>query len=89
VADLFTQVLGRKITYKNPSAAAFFVRQLQNKSKLMFALITTWLYTNTKRGMADVITNEVERLSGRKPLLMRQYIQDYQSSWANGDHREE
>jgi uncharacterized protein YbjT (DUF2867 family) len=81
VTDLFTQVLGRKITYKNPSAFGFFVRQLQNKSKLMFALVTTWLYTNTKSGMADVLTDEVERLLGRKPILMRNYIGDYKTSW--------
>lgn len=81
VAELFSQVLERKITYKNPSAAAFFIRQLQNKSKLMFALVTTWLYTNTKSGMADVVTGEVERLTGCKPILMRQYIQDYKTSW--------
>ena len=48
----------------------------------MYALVTTWLYTNTKSGMADTLTDEVERLLGRKPILMRQYIQDYQSSWA-------
>ena len=81
VAELFSQVLGRKITYKNPSGFGFFVRQLQNKSKLMFALVTTWLYSNTKSGMADVLTGEVEHLLGRKPILMRQYIEDYKASW--------
>lgn len=81
VADLFTQILGRKITYKNPSALAFFVRQVRNRSKLMFAFITTWLYTNTRSGMADVITGEVQRLLGRQPISMRQYIEDYKASW--------
>jgi uncharacterized protein YbjT (DUF2867 family) len=81
VADLFTQVLGRKITYKNPSAVGFFVRQMRNKTQLMFALVTTWLYTNTKSGMADVITDEVQQLLDRPPIRMRQYIEDYKSSW--------
>jgi hypothetical protein len=27
------------------------------------------------------ITGEVQRWTGRKRILMRQYIQDYQSSW--------
>ena len=81
VADLFTSVLGRKIRYKNPTAFGFFSRQLQNKSSLMFALVTTWLYLNTRRGMADRITSEVERLLGRKPIVMRQYIEDYKESW--------
>jgi uncharacterized protein YbjT (DUF2867 family) len=81
VADLFSQVLGRKITYKNPSAVSFFIRQLQNKNKLMFALVTTWLYSSTKSGMADRVTGEVVRLLGREPIRMRQYIQDYKASW--------
>jgi uncharacterized protein YbjT (DUF2867 family) len=81
VADLYTHSLGRKILYKNPSAAAFFLRQLGQKSNLMYALITTWLYTNTRSGMADRVTSEVERLLGRKPILMRQYIEDYKASW--------
>ena len=81
VADLFTQVLGRKITYKNPSAFAFFLRQVR-KSPLMFALVTTWLYSNTKSGMADQVTGEVERLTGRKPIRLGQYIEDYRDSWA-------
>lgn len=42
VADMFTEVLGRKITYKNPSILAFFVRQLRNKHPLAYAFITTW-----------------------------------------------
>jgi uncharacterized protein YbjT (DUF2867 family) len=80
VADLFTQVLGRKITYKNPSSAAFLLRQAR-KYPLMFALVTTWLYSNTRGGMADVVTGEVRRITGREPIRMRQYIQDYQQSW--------
>ncbi len=81
VADLFTQVLGRKIAYKNPAALAFFLRQARSSSNLMYAFVTTWLYSNTKKGMAARTTGEVERLLGRKPLLMRQYIQDYRHSW--------
>ena len=81
VAQLLTEVLGRRITYKRPSAPAFFFRQLQNKSPLVYALVTTWLYSNTRRGMADRITGEVERLLGRKPITLKQYLQDYHEAW--------
>lgn len=80
VAALFTQVLGRQITYRNPSPAAFFLRQLR-KSPLMFALVTTWLYANTKGGMADRVTGEVKRLTGREPICLERYIQDYRACW--------
>jgi uncharacterized protein YbjT (DUF2867 family) len=81
VAQLFTQVLGRKIVYKKPSTLSFFVSQLQQNSNPMFALVTTWLYSNTRSGMAERVTGEVERLLGRKPVLMRQYIEDYRDCW--------
>lgn len=80
VADLFSQTLGRKITYKNPSPFAFLLRQIR-KSPFMFALVTTWLYSNTKGGMADQVTGEVQRLIGREPIRLKQYILDYQKSW--------
>ncbi len=81
VAELFSQILGRQIAYKNPAALSYFWRQLRNKSNPMFALVTTWLYSSTKSGMADRITDEVERLLGRKPIPMQQYIRDYREFW--------
>ncbi len=81
VAELFSEVLGRKITYKNPSSMRFLVRLLQKKTPLMFAVIQTWLYGNTRKGMAQTITGEVERILMRKPIRLRQYIEDYQQNW--------
>lgn len=81
VASIFTEILGRKIVYKRPSAGAFFRRMIARRQKLMFALVTTWLYSNTKSGMADIVTSEVERLLGRKPASMRNYIEDYRGNW--------
>ena len=80
VAEMFSEVLDRKITYQNPSSMQFFRRQTQN-NKLMFALVTTWLYDNTRKGMAETVTGEVKRLLGKDPILMRNYIEDYKSSW--------
>lgn len=81
VASLFTQVLGRKITYRNPSEIQFFLRQVQQGASLPFALVTTWLYANTRGGMADRVTSEVQRITGRAPICMRQYIEDYRANW--------
>ena len=49
--------------------------------KLPFALIMAFLYTQTKRGMADRVTDQVEQLLGRPPTSMRQYIEDYADMW--------
>ena len=81
VAAIFSEVLGRKIVYRRPSAGAFFRRMIARRQKLMFALVATWLYSGTKSGMADAVTGEVERLLGRRPRLMRHYVEDYRGNW--------
>jgi uncharacterized protein YbjT (DUF2867 family) len=82
VAERFSQVLRRKIIYRNPPALGYVLRQLRAGKPLGYALITAWLYANTRKGMADVVTGDVRRLLGRKPISLRQYIQDYRESWA-------
>jgi len=81
VAALFSTILGRTIVYRNPSPLAFFLRQLSRRQPLMYALVTTWLYTNTRNGMAATVTGEVERLLGRPPISMKQYIEDNRAAW--------
>jgi len=81
VAELFSEKLGRKITYTNPSLLVFFIRLVRQGTKVIFAVIQTWLYNNTRKGMADTVTGEVKRLLGRDPTTLKQYIEDYKSSW--------
>ena len=81
VADLFSEVLGRKIVYRNPTMLGYALRQLFGGAPLPYVLVTAWLYNNTREGMADVVTNEVQRLLGRPPVSMRQFIEDYIETW--------
>lgn len=81
VAALFSRALGRTIHYRNPSPLRYLLRQLRQGKALPFAVVTTWLYGNTRRGMAERVTGEVERLLGRPPIRLAQYIEDYKTSW--------
>ncbi len=81
VADLLTEVLGRRVVYRNPSALGYVLRRLRAGDPPAFALVTAWLYHNTREGMADIITNDVQRLLGREPVSMRQFIEDYAALW--------
>jgi hypothetical protein len=47
----------------------------------MFAFVQMGLYTSTRFGMAKNVTREVENLTGRKPILFRQYVIDYKDTW--------
>ncbi len=81
VADMLTDVLGRKITYRNPSIIAFARRMKAGGNPWAYVLVTTALYTTARLGMAAKITDETERLLGRPPIRMRQYIEDYKQTW--------
>ncbi len=80
-AQILSETLGRKITYRNPNPLHFLYKTVQRGTALMFALVMTGLYTATRFGQADVVTKEVERLTGRKPIPFRQYTEDYKASW--------
>ncbi|HQY93867.1 SDR family oxidoreductase [Caldilinea sp.] len=81
VAEIFSEVLGRPITYRNPSSLSFLWRQVRGGASLPFAVVMTWLYNSTRKGMAAQVTEEVQRLLGRPPITFRQYVVDYQDVW--------
>jgi uncharacterized protein YbjT (DUF2867 family) len=81
-ASIMSEVLQHKITYRNPNPLYFLIETVRRGTPFTFALVMMGLYTSTRLGMAEPITNEVERLSGRKPITFRQYVMDYKNSWA-------
>lgn len=80
-ARVLSEALGRKITYRNPSPLRFFITHLRRGTPFLFALVMTGLYLSTRNGMAEPVTNEVERITGQKPITFRQYAIDYAGSW--------
>lgn len=81
VADIMSEVLGRKITYRNPGPLRFLMETVRRGTPFQYALVMLGLYTSTRFGMADRVTNEVKRLTGRKPITFKQYVQDYHQAW--------
>lgn len=80
-AETFSEVLGRKIRYTNPSLPGFVLRTVRSGIRLPFALVMAGLYTSTRLGLAKEVTGEVRRLLGREPRTLREYIVDYQDCW--------
>jgi uncharacterized protein YbjT (DUF2867 family) len=80
-AAIMSEVLGRKITYRNPNPLHFLIETIRRGIPFMFAILMLGLYTSTRFGMAEPITNDVERLTGEKPISFWQYVRDYQASW--------
>lgn len=82
VANVLTDVLGRKITYRNPSILRFVWQKWQQENTpLGFTVIMAALYTVAKLGKAARLTRETERLLGRPPITFRQFASDYRAVW--------
>lgn len=80
-AQIMTEVLGRKIMYRNPNPLYFLLETTRRGIPFRYALVMLGLYTSTRFGMAEQVTDEIERLTGRKPITFRQYVQDYKDAW--------
>ena len=81
VADIFTKVLGQKISYSQPSLLRFAWRMKRRGHPMPFVFVTTALYVATRCGSAEKITEDVHMLLGREPILFEQYVRDYADSW--------
>ena len=82
VADMLTDVLKRKITYRNPSVLRFVWQKWRNEhTPLGFVLIMVALYSVARLGKAAGLTDETQRLLGRPPISIRQFLNDYKMVW--------
>lgn len=77
VADIMTEVLGRKITYRNPGILEFRGTIIKRGTPKNFANVMTMLYVMTRLGTAEKITDTTESLLKRKPISFREYVEDH------------
>ena len=80
-----SEILGRRIIYRNPDPLYFLVQTVRRGAPFRYALVMTGLYMSTRFGMAKSVTNDVERLTGRKPITFQQYVQDYREMWMQSE----
>lgn len=78
VATILSEVLNRQITYKNPNIFEFRNSLIKRGTPKQFANVMTMLYTMTKLGTAQKVTDDAERILNRKPITFKQYAVDYQ-----------
>lgn len=80
-AAILTEVLGRRITYSDPSAGEFKREMLRRglQKEIVNAMVAQ--YFTAKLGLAKRTTSELESILGRKPTTLEQYIRDYRGCW--------
>lgn len=82
VAEAFTEVLGRRVVYPDPSVPRFVRRMLGRGMPVGFVLVMTAIYTTARLGFAGTVTPDTARLLGRPPTTVREFVRDYQDCWA-------
>lgn len=80
-AKILSETLGREIKYRNPGAIRFLIETIRRGASVSYAFVVMGLYTSTRYGMAQAVTNEVERITGNKPISFRQFTEDYKNAW--------
>ena len=81
IATILSDVLGRKITYTNPSNRRFGKVWRERGYPLSQILVMEALYTVAKLGLAGRLTNDLERVLERAPITFRQFAEDYKDVW--------
>jgi uncharacterized protein YbjT (DUF2867 family) len=77
ISEILTRVLGRKIIYAKPSIFKFrkHMKTVRGFDKT-FINVTTLLYLMTRMGTADKVTEDFERIVGRKPRTFEEFAID-------------
>ena len=77
VATVFSDVLGRPISYPNPSLLAFIRRMRRQGKPLVFVALMCGIYTTARLGLAARVTDDCRSLLDRDPREMRAFAEDH------------
>lgn len=81
VAQIFTEELGRPISYPRPGALAFALRMRARGMRWSFIAVMIGIYTTARLGLAGTVTPDTARLLGRAPITVQQFVQDERAAW--------
>lgn len=82
IAEILSEVLGRKIIYAKPSYLKY--RSVYIKKRGLdkgYVNVTVMLYFMTRMGTAKKVTDEFEKLTGKKPRTFKEFAIDNIKTW--------
>ena len=81
IAALLTAELGRPIRYADPGMLAFWHRLRRRGMPRGMVGVMLGIYTAARMGLAAGLSDDVERLTGRPPIAMAQFVHDARGAW--------
>lgn len=86
VAEVMSDVLGKPITYTNPTVKEFKDFMIRKGVDPGFVNVVVGIHFPTKLGLAKGIAYDYEKMTGLKPTKIKSYIEDFKSCWTpNGE----
>jgi len=74
IAKILSEVTKRKITYRRPSFLSYWYRYVfKRKLDKKYVNVTVALYFMTRMGTAKKVTEEFEKLTGKKPRTFKEF----------------
>jgi nucleoside-diphosphate-sugar epimerase len=78
IAEILSQITGRKIEYKKPGFLKYRKRYVKKRGlDRNYVNVTLALYFMTRLGTAGMITEEFSKITGMKPRTFRQFVEDH------------
>jgi uncharacterized protein YbjT (DUF2867 family) len=89
VADVFTDVLGRRITYADPSRVAFARHVYRRGVPASLVAFMVVEYSVVRLGLSGRTTTDVARVLGRPPRTVAAFVEDEAEAFRRGDSADE
>lgn len=81
-ATILTEVLGRPIRYADPTPWQYWRRMRRRGMPTAMIAVTLGIYTAARFGLAAALTDDVERVTGRRPIDFSTFARDHADAWA-------
>lgn len=83
VAQAISEISGRHVGYQSVSPEEFKKSAMKQGVPAEYADFLNFIFGFIRLGYVQHATDSVEKLTGRKPRGLAQYVADYKKAWAN------
>lgn len=80
-AEVFSEVLERRVVYRNPGVLAFLRHVRATGRPVSLGLVMTGVYTIARLGLAAGVSPDLDGLIGRSPTGLRRFVEDHATVW--------
>lgn len=83
VAKIMTEVLGKKINYVDVDPNDFLKSLISGGLPEDYSNFLLYIAGALREGHASAINSNIKEITGKDPILFKNYVQDYKEAWIN------